>query len=432
MKFNKQNKIILIIIAAIISFNLGKIPLFFVQDDWYHLYQIQNKSFFQVLSFFNLFQNGKIDPLNFYRPLSTKLFFYLSYQIFKLQPLFFRLINIIFFSLNLILFKKIINKILAKTSQVETMFFYSFNLAHFTLFSYITKAEDLLFGVFSLATILSSIKNNKKLALIFFIAALASRESAIMVPFGLLLINYFIKKDSIYKYLKKDKGVFFVLAIYLLSRTFVYGWPKDRMVYSVSLVGSHIISNLLKYLQWNLNITGLIKQSNLLAYISLAVLAVLIAIILKALFKIRKEKINLRIIIFGLLWWLLFLFPVIFFPSHRDPWNLIISSGGLAIVLSQLINLLKKSLKVIYLSSYLIVFLLGLNFYNKSHWTVKRAELVKNSFNNILNQCQKDDVVIKAESETQLKEIEYSWYYQLGPRVLCKNHQLKVFYEQEK
>lgn len=404
----------------------------FFQDDWYHLYQVYNKSLLEVLRYFNLFQKGQVDPLNFYRPLSTKLYFFLTYNIFGLKPIFFSIINISLFTLNAFLFAQIAKKITDKKMLAWTTFFYVFSLAHFTLFGYITKVEDLFLAIFSFGSILCWIKKRSIfLSLSLFIGALTSRESALMIPLVLANYQYLIKKQKVKKIIKKLFPWLLITAVYAGLRTFIYGWPKDKNVYKITLLGLHPVNNLLKYLQWNLNITGLIKLKNAFSYLSLLSLIILCLITLLSIHKIIKKKAALKICAFGVIWWLIFLLPVLFFSDHRDPWNLAVASGGMALIIAQIIKSINKPLKIVFISSYLVLFILGLNFYRQNHWTVTRAKIIENSINTVRNQCSQDKITISANSEKELKELKYSWYYDLGPKVLCQKENIDVVYEKK-
>jgi len=434
----------------------------FTQDDWYHLYQVWDKNLFQVLNYFNIFQSGKIDPLNFYRPLSTKLYFFTAYKLFGLNPLFYRIVNITLLSMVCFLIYKLAKNIFSKKIALPAAFFYTLNLANFTLISYLTKAEDLLFALFSLLCIYAFLKNKKIASPIFFIFSLMCRESALILPLGIALLLFILKQ-------KKDKGIIIqlfphllILLIYIFTRSFIYGWPKDREFYKISLFGTHIAKNILKYLQWNLNITGLVKQGNALALTNLLALCFMGLISLIELIRAIEKKNNRRLFFFSIVWWFLFLSPVLFFKDHRDPWNLVISSFGVCLILAKISINLKKSSSFYsslpaspaggLITVYCLLFTFGLLFYSHNHWTVTRSHLVKKTYADIKNQCSNNIITISAPnqsklvelsqselaelsqselaelSQSELAELKYSWYYDLGPKVLCNDKNLKVEY----
>jgi len=400
----------------------------FFQDDWYHLYQVYNKNFLEILNYFNLWQKGTLDLNNFYRPFSTKLFYFVIYKFFGLKANFYFLAAFILFCLNALVFYSLI-RTLFKKNALWVLFFYVFSLANFTYFTYITSIDNLFFSFFLWLSLLFWFKNKKIMAWLCFVLSLMSRESAIVAPVLLILYYLTLKKQSLKESLKILVGWFLITSIYLFCLTFIYGWPQRGTIYHFKFIGFHIFKNILKYLQWNLNITGLITQNNFLAYLNFIPLMLFSFILFSAVLKKIKTKKDLKIIKFGLAWWLVFLLPVLFFPNHADPWNLIISGGGMALVLNQLFQILAKKIKLIFLTSYLLLFSLGLFFYCQNHWTILRAKKVATTIKQVKSQCQGQTVILTADSEAELKELEYSWYYQLGPKVLCQNEDIEVTYQ---
>ena len=400
--------------------------IFFIQDDWYHIYQTYGKTLPEVLDYFNIWQKGGLDPLNFYRPLSTKLYFFLSYQLFGLKPYFYLAVNYLLFILNIVFLSKLLLKITKPKIALWTTFIYSFSLAHFTFFSYITKVEDLMFGALTFASLYFLVNKENVPGILIFILALMTRESALIIPLWLVGYYLFLEKKP-KKYLLPIIGIFSISVIYILSRTLIYGWPKDQEVYLIQF-GPHIISNIFKYLQWNLNLTGLLIQNSMTGWLYRATAAFFLIILSSGFLKAVKNNLFHKNIIFGIFWWLLFLSPVLLFPNHRDPWNLIVAAGGLSFALSQVVVNLNKTIRFLFVSSYLILFLLGLNFYRLNHWTVQRGLITKQTKEKILSQCQKDELTIDS-GQYDTKELQYSWYYDLGPKILCKKTSLKVVYE---
>lgn len=401
----------------------------FFQDDWYHLYQIFNKNFWQIALYFNLWQNGNFDLNNFYRPLSTKLFYFLIYQLAGLKPFFFYLSAWVLFALNALVFYILSKEILKEKKQaLLVFFFYFFSLGHFTYFSYITALDNLLYSVFLFLSIYSWIKNKKILSYFAFILSLMSRESAVILPFFIFAYLLIIKRKPWKQYLNSLIVFSIIDFVYFLSRFFIYQWPQRNQVYYFQF-GNHVFKNLLKYLQWNFNLSGLISIFSLLGSINLLIFILFLLSFIPALLKNLKLFFSNSFVKFGLIWWLIFLMPVLFFKNHCDPWNLIVSSGGMALILQQISYFLPKTKKIIFIGSFFLLFVLGFSFYLKNHWTIKRANLVKQTYNFVKNQCSNNQLIITAANEEELKELQYSWYYDLGPKVLCQKENLEIIYQ---
>jgi hypothetical protein len=136
---------------------------------------------------------------------------------------------------------------------------------------------------------------------------------------------------------------------------------------------------------------------------------------------------NRRLIFWGGFWWLLFLAPVLFFPEHRDPWNLVVAAGGLAFILA--ITLTNKGISAILgAGAYLGLFLVGLVYYHSRHWVMTRAALVRETQPLVADQCAHEQVIFPQEFRVLNQELHYAWYYDSGPKVFCDNPKLTVHY----
>ena len=336
---------LLIILFLLLYFGLYHSTVF-VQDDWFHLSQTSSASLTHILKHFNPFSSNSPDPYNYYRPLSSKLSFYLLFQLFALNPTFYILTNLTLHGINTYLVTRLAKHF--NLSPILTAFFYLASASHFTLTSYPTNIEVLIFTFFTLLTLLTYLKKKTTLSLITLILAFMSRESAIIIP--LLILSYqFFNPTSKKSPLLNLRSTLYPLRptlslslLYLAFRALIYGWPDQGEVYTLT-IGSHIFTNTLKYLSWNLNITGLLKTYSILSTINFLSLTAFFIILFSSLTKLSTIY-NLRSTIFSLILWLLPLLPVLFFPDHLDPWNLNLSAAGLAILLTLTTTKLKPKL----------------------------------------------------------------------------------------
>jgi hypothetical protein len=410
----------------------------FVQDDWAHLYNVYENKPSQVLNYFNLWQTDNPDPLHFYRPLPTKLYFYLMYTIFGLNKLFYLTVNTLIFCLNALLVYRLFFYLSKKNEAVTNTAYllYLFSILHFTSFSYVTKIEDLLFSMFAFVAVLGWIEGKRLISVLGLVLALVCRESALVIPIALVLYELLYNKRAQTSSL--TSGFFRPIAsrlwphisivlIYAGSRTFWYGWPSDGSVYHIEL-GIHVIRNLIKYLQWNLNISGLIKGSSVINIVALCLaLCMLGLLVWAALRRLKTMKVQ-KPDLFALLWWLLFLSPVLFFRDHIDPWNLLVAALGLMLLISLWIITLPRQFAFIFIGTYLTGLCLGLWFYSDNHWTKQRSFLVAQTYAQIKQECHKPSISMPSLGGIDPKELQYSWYYQSGPRLVCNNKQLIVIY----
>lgn len=176
---------------------------------------------------------------NYYRPLQT-LSFMLDYRLWRLNPLGYHLTNAFLHLLNGLLVFGIIyllfnNFFIAVTSS----FLFCIHPINSSTVSYISGRGDLLAGAFILLTFLFSAlsfkcpKNQKLyfvLTVLFSILAFLSRETALVIPLGLILLFYFIKEKN------RSKTLLLLLVIlsaslYLYFRLIVLNIPLTKQFF---------------------------------------------------------------------------------------------------------------------------------------------------------------------------------------------------------
>jgi len=152
---------------------------------------------------------------NFYRPL-VNLSFMLDYQLWKLKPFGYHLTNVLIHIINAILvyllglylFRKF-KLFTVYTSMIAALLFLT-HPVHTSVVSYVSSRADLLSAMFVLLSILLYTRKAKYLGVLCFIAALLSKESAIVLPLFLI----FLDKD------RKRTIPFFIIGIIYISLRF--------------------------------------------------------------------------------------------------------------------------------------------------------------------------------------------------------------------
>ena len=197
----------------------------FVWDDRYIITEnTLAKSWRNIPTFFttHLFEGSK-QPSNSYRPLQ-KLSNLLDYSIWRLNPFGYHLTNIILHALNAVLIYILVN-LLFKKKEISLIVsaLFAIHPIHTQAVTYISGRADLLAGFFIFLSLIFFVKhrnNNvetKKYywgAVACFMLALLSRESAVILPF--ILILYDITFPSKLKKLKVrlvDYLPFFLLLV---------------------------------------------------------------------------------------------------------------------------------------------------------------------------------------------------------------------------
>jgi len=354
--------------------------IYFFTDDFFFLKISRISNLSQFINFFNPIRQYS------YKPIATEVYYFiihhLNYNLFLSH-----LIVFIFFFIGLFYLYKIIllltkEKLLGYLATI----FYGINSVHvFQLYSFNTFQEIAVFSFLSISLYKLLIKKDFQ-AVLFFVLALLSKETAILfVPF-LIIFKFFFQKKIIWRRL---------LPYIILGSifTFIY-WYSLKYVtsldnYKIALKPKLIANNFLWYFLWSLgfpNFTSdyftsifklpipefykLLKNfPSIKLYFQLLIgyLITFTGTIFYYLIKFKKERVKLISIIFLLLsFFFIFIGPIAFFP-HK--WMVRLTMPLIFIVFLQayfIICFLKsdKILKV--LAFILIIFYIILNVQSTS------------------------------------------------------------------
>ncbi len=413
----------------------------FSQDDWFHLSISQASSIKEFLNFFNPLQVNWI----FFRPLSTQLPYFLA-LLFPLHiaPYFMHSLMLIIHGFNAYLVYKIALRYLSPRSSLLLGSFYAFSSIHFLSLFYIGAIQQLISTCFSLLAInyLSSSKRPSPIYLaIFTILALLSKEIAIRLPLILLGLSY-LTTHNLVKSLKVVGMSFLVMIIYLTIRLVLgSNYVSD---YSLVVSVGPTLATMLWYVLFSAGFPeyllhyGLSRgRINFLQFVQdfglPAWLIVLSAVIILTLFIVRtishfKTQTLRSHLIYPLLA-LISLGPVIFLPTHRYPHYLDLFILLVGIYLLKSIKQLSK-LGMLLLACVMLGNLSSIWIESQTHWTIKRAllssELIKTMSRT--QACQNPEGVIFSGDKLSLQEISYAMSIENGPRIICRDPDLKVYY----
>jgi len=306
------------------------------------------------------------DKPHYYRPLQT-LSYMLDYGFWKLNPAGYHLTNIFLHLLNGLLVFGVIyllfnNFFVALTNSL----LFCIHPVNSSVVTYISGRGDLLAGSGLLLTFLFSglaFKFPKKQRLYFALAILSSilaffsRESALAIPLGIILLLFLVKGE------KRNKVLLFLLIIlsaylYLYFRLIVLGIPLTKyIILSLNpfLRLLNFIYLLLLYISLlvapvNLYLTHMaIPILSWLDPRTLAVLTLLIAGLI--LWRIKRHN---KILNFSLIWFFIFVLPALFVMAgfSRDKlcmaenW-IYIAAIGFYVIISYLLYILWSRRKTI-------------------------------------------------------------------------------------
>lgn len=301
--------------------------IFFSSDDWFHLRVSQINSVSQFLNFFSFEKTAQ--AIAFYRPLPTQVFFFILQKLFGLNPIPYHILVLSCFFISLILVYRLAKTLL--NSEPKALFstlIYAFSVSNFTRIYFLSAFQEISLVIFSLLCVLSYLRKNlhsQIIALLFFILALLSKETAVFLPLILLIIDWSRKKINFGKLVPYG----LILVPYLYLRLFQFGLASGE-TYLWNFSPLKAANTLMWYVLWSIGApellvdyigTGLrpiplfftnfpIWWMIILGFL----LPTIITLIILSLKKIRT--INRNLIVFVFLF-LVSLGPVIFLPQHK-------------------------------------------------------------------------------------------------------------------
>ncbi|MBN2546302.1 MAG: tetratricopeptide repeat protein, partial [Spirochaetes bacterium] len=342
---DKYLKVLLPVILALFSFEVyfNSLSNDFVYDDNMIIKNNENLKYFKknFPSFFNInyFKIASSDNIEAsYRPIST-FSYYLNYAVWKLNPAGYRLFNLFFHILNVVLLYFLMNMIMKNrvNAFVVSLFFLSHPVLTETMNS-VTYNEDIFALFFMLLTFITYIKMNlgdralfKKVLLIiinylFYFLGLLSKEMVISLPVIILVYDVLLedKKKADFKHLLRKINLkkyyylgYAVVSVMFMILTFVilknpdkikeihYGNLFERIIFAP--YNAVMLIRLIVF-PFNLNADHpfaypetFFDPINLISYF------LLFGIILTAVFIYKRSK----FVFFGIFWFLITLTPVL-------------------------------------------------------------------------------------------------------------------------
>lgn len=409
----------------------------FSQDDFYFLSISKATSLSGVVSFFAPWMQA---GFAFYRPLGTQLYYFIFTTIFSYAraPLFMHLFMLIIQGVNAYLVSRLVLE-LTRDKKLSPLIgiLYAVSSVHFLSLFYIAATQQLLAATFSLLSLNVFLIKKYKLAAVYFGLGLLCKETAVITPvlaFLLLqlespwrfkwiyfknLITPFIPYllcGILYTVLRLSSGLtlqseyHFVLSPSVFTTIrwywlFGYGAPELLLLYGLPRFGINFAQYIADF--------GIPAIVTTLGSLSLGLLAFI-------------SMLKKRYFIY-LFWFIASIFLVMWFPDHRYPHYLDLGLIPLLLILfsplsSRLRYLLAIVLTVISLSSIYVSIL--------THWTVKRANLAASEEQTILKsgECQSPTGVTITGSALEVRELSYALSLENGPRVICQNPVLPVYY----
>ncbi len=377
---------------------LESLKYYFFQDDFYELLLSNAKSFGEFLSLF-----GFLDNRSSYRPVGLQLYFFLSQNLFGLNPFYFRIASCTFFFGSYFLIYKCVSKILqSKLAGKITSFFWVTSSIHFLSISWIAAAWiqiGTFFFFLALLYFLLYLEKQKLsyyiLGFLSFIICAGSFEFFVVLPFVIGTYLVLFTRINLAKILKIITPLVVVVILYGLARLKFASLPQINE-YKLE-ISSETIKNILWYFLWTLNIPEEFKKqvvTNIFVFNktfisefgaifikSFTSLFLLLSIVFFSLIKLvtgNNSKI-VRILIYCSLWFLAGIAPVVFFPNHSFAMYLALPSIGIYMAGAYLLSLSKNNILIVFaICVWLFSSSATLKFYRQIFWVVDSQEFARN------------------------------------------------------
>ena len=430
------------------------INTFFSGDDFFHFKVALARNIIDNFGFYSYGERG----IAFYRPIFREFLYRVYYEAFGLNPLPFRLTQIIIQIINIFLVYKI-GRIFFKEKRVALAAAYMFGItvANVGIYYYLAGGIQAAGAtLFVLTALMLFLRGKFKLSFGSYLLALGSHEIS-LVTTPLLFLKMYFEGKKFLVIVKRLWVYVLVTIVYLYLDVFVIGFSTADSAYALNFSLLKLINTYGWYLAWSLGIpemtvdfvgSGLKVDPRLFSYwggyyqIILPAFGGLLLILfwagIRNLTKIMKDK---RIYLF-VAWFLVGLLPVAFLPVHKKTYYLVVSLPGIFYLVSFLINKLDRKIFYLFTILFLLLNLVSFSLAQKTFPAIQRGRISKK----LINDFQTQYPTLPTGSQICIKNdplyptISGSWggsstqaYYVLngmdGLQLLYKDNNLKVYYE---
>lgn len=395
--FPKSQVLVLLLFLLPLLLFFDIIFSYFSQDDFFHLRVVMDKKWSDIPQFFISMQA----EYAFYRPLSRETLNLVMYKLFGLNPLPFHIFNLAVISADTFLLWRLTRSLTGNFAiSVLAVLLYAASTIHSIELYYLASVQTLLATFFLLACLLQYISflktghiKNYVLSYFFFLLALFSHETAIILPAILFLMEFFIRKKGLVVRLLP----FVALAIIYLARTSLLTGLPDQQVYRPIFQPRSIVNTLGWYSMWNFGLSEILVDfigpkfhinPNLFKwygqYVTTSVsLFAFLVLSLTFLLIIIKKIIKVRLLGLLAVSYIAALSPFLLFPHHKSSYYLTFStvwfSAFLAVILASAWGFAKtvKIAVILFIAAFIILSYQTTRLNRLTYWAAKRAGAAK-------------------------------------------------------
>lgn len=459
-----MGKPLLILIAVCFLLFLPGFRNYFHEDDFIDLALSQN--FQQVVNSFNIFSPYPDFP--FYRPIPTQLYFFITRSLFGLEPLGYHFLNFALFCLVVVSVYTLIKKI--TVNELAAFFgsiIFALNSTHFAGLNAPSYAHEFFLVLFACLTTIFFLDYLEKKRIPMFLASLAafvlalmSKETAVVLPVLLGITGLFLKKEKLSDLLKLSVPFLGVTLIYLFGHFVYYGLPQSES-YKL-ILGKSNLTVLVWYFFWALSSPNIMtdfigpglkinpvffqvsQTSGKLYLVSFPIFLAVFGYFILRVIKTRPAVFSY--LIFGFLWFVVGVLPVVVFPLHRLAIEQSLSLVGLSIVFGKLLSdgfFAGKKLRLLALlclGLYCLVAVNSIILARSTHWIPRmagQAKSVVSYFSANYPDLPDDSVVYFVDGEIKIpaygssKQLALALAGNRGLRLALGKPNLQVYYQAE-
>lgn len=443
---------LLIIFSVVITF-YKSFSIYFFQDDFFILFISKINSFSEFLQFFI----PRTD-VQFFRPLSHEVYFFIVRLLFGTNPLAFHFVGWLFFALNLVLVYKLSSFYLnQKSSRFFLVLLYGTSAVHYNSLFWIVNFSYLIGTFFYFLAFYAfkiNIKGSNLYTLSLFFIGLLVSEFLITLPL-IILIDYLIAEKKKQKINKLIIGLIAICFFYFIFRFIIY--RPDVGTYKM-IFNRQVISSFRFFFMFFFNFPETIKDNLITFYkfrpeflkafgfeIILCIINLLIVsffLLIYPVFRFLKAKKlsfifqkNYKTMLFCFLWVTTSLLPIIFIPSHISPHHGSITLFGFImffIFTSEIAKINQIIIFPLIFSFWLAASISIVNLNNKIHWIYRRSDISKKWIRRLKN----DYPVIPKGSIIYLPSTDKETLVALNDgkaiNVLYNDYSLKVLFQKDK
>lgn len=352
---------------------------FFSADDWFHLRVSQIGSFRDFLNFFSFVRTPQ--SIAFYRPLPTQVFFFVFQKLFGLNPIPYHIFVLICFGISLVLIYRLARELLNSNQKaLLATAIYGLSVSNFTRLYFLSAFQEIALVLFSVACILAFSKQKYVFSYLFFVLALLSKETAVVLPLILIILDWSRKKIN----LKKLIPFALILLPYLYLRLFQFGSVAgETYIWNFSPIKA--ANTLMWYFLWSLGApellidyigSGLRPIPRFFTDFPLWWPVILIPLIVMLIFLLKRSLRFARddkVWVFAILF-VVSLLPVLFLPTHKFALELGLPLVWMSLLVGYLLP--QKGFLLVSFVSIFILYNLSMNYLTyTTHYSVNRGKI---------------------------------------------------------